>query len=150
MAERTVRPTKKALKAAKLLPENEPEHHVARGEEVPPQPAPVSHVFGPPQAVGDRTLIPVASVQYVSGRGMRGRRAPKGDKNTGQLVTRLARKGGTFTKRIPVAIVEVSDEGVRVHSMPTPLSVVLAGILLAGWNVYWVMRTVREWRAGSR
>lgn len=150
MAERTLRPTKKALKAARLLPTNEPEHHIAKGQEVPPQPGPVAHAFGPPQVVGDRTLIPVASVQYVSGRGFRGKRTPKGETKDRQSVARFARNGGTFTRRTPVAIVEVSDNGVRVHAMPTPGSVIFAGILLVAWNVYWVMRTVREWRASSR
>ena len=127
MFNQTVRPTRKALRAAGLLPQSEPEHHIVRGDSVPSQPEPVAEVLSPPRLVGDKTLIPIVSVRYVSGPG-----------------------GQRFSKRNPLAVVEVSDKGVRVHPMPTPLLVILAGVLLAGWNVYWVSRTIREWRASSK
>jgi hypothetical protein len=125
--DRTVRPTRKALRAAGLLPAREPEHHIARGDSLPPQPEPVAEVFGPVRVVGDKTLIPIASVSYVSGRGEQG--APT---------------------RTPVAVVEVSDRGVRVRPVPVPLPVIIAGILLLAWNVYWLFRTIEAWRTGTK
>jgi hypothetical protein len=125
MADRTLRPTEKVLRLAGLL-QNQPAHHIARGHSVPPQPALVSKVFGPLQAVGEKTLIPMSSVRSI-----------------------IVQDGRRISKRTPVAIVELSAKGVRVHALPTP-PVKLAGILLACWTLYWVLRTVREWRANQR
>jgi hypothetical protein len=127
MPDRTVRPTSKALRAAGLLPESEPEHHIARGDSLPPQPKAILKVFGPVRVVGDKTLIPIASVRYVSGPG-----------------------GRRFNTRTPVTVVEVSDRGVRVRAIPTPLPVIIAGILLLAWNIYWLLRTIEAWRAGPK
>ncbi len=83
----------------------------------------VSAVFGEPLVVGDKTIIPVASVRRVFGF-----------------------RGG-WTSAAPVAVIEVGEDGVNIRSLNTPVLIPLAGILLVAWNVYWVMRMIRDGRA---
>jgi hypothetical protein len=83
----------------------------------------VSAVFGEPRTVGDKTLIPVASVRRAYG----------------------IRRG--WSSASPVAVIEVDSQGVRVKPVINEAIIPLAGMLLAAWNVYWLLRTIREWRA---
>ena len=86
----------------------------------------VSAVFGEPSTVGDRTVIPVAGVRHVYGF-----------------------RGG-WSSASPVAVVEIGPEGVKVRPVVNNTLIPLAGMLLAAWNVYWVMRTIRAWRAQTK
>ncbi|HEX8221539.1 MAG TPA: hypothetical protein VF914_20290 [Chloroflexia bacterium] len=144
MADPTLRPPGKALRAAGLLPQNHPEHHVAPGDSVPPQVPPVSQIFGPARLRGDRTLIDVTSVRYLSGPLARYllRRESKMARRPGLA---WIGKGGDYALRKRVAVVEVSDLGVRVR-LARRRQLILVCMAAVGWNVYWVLRTLREWR----
>jgi hypothetical protein len=76
-------------------------------------------VFGKPYTKGESTLIPVADVYF-------GRR-------------------GRVVRTQPVAVIEIGPKGVKVRDVRSQLPIVLAGILLGGWNVYWIAKTVRDW-----
>jgi hypothetical protein len=78
-----------------------------------------SAVFGKPYTKGAATLIPVADVYF-------------------------GRRGRTVRAR-PVAINEVGPDGVKIHDVQSKLPIILAGILLGGWNIYWISKTVRDW-----
>lgn len=132
MADGTVRPTEKALRAAGLLPANRPSHYLVRGDSVVPQPELVAQVFGNPQVVGEKTMVPVAAVLHI---GNLGSSAAEGFRETWRR------------SRHRVALVEVGDRGVRVRPVPGPVPLILLALLLAVWNIYWVARTAREWRA---
>jgi hypothetical protein len=54
-------------------------------------------------------------------------------------------KGGDYALRKRVAVVEVSDLGVRVR-LARRRQLILVCMAAVGWNVYWVLRTLREWR----
>ncbi len=116
MSDRTVRPSNRALRAAGLLPKHEPLHHVDRGNEVPPQPELVWQVFGSPEAEGEKTIIPLASVRYLR---------------------------GTVRYR-QVAKIEVSATGVTVETKRKRVALLLWRALVLAWNVYWLARIVRE------
>lgn len=75
--------------------------------------ATVEKVFGPPQTMGDRTIIPVAEVAYAFGGGFgkgkkkepaEGEEAPEGEGGG----------GGGRVKARPVAVLEVTPEGLCV------------------------------------
>jgi hypothetical protein len=78
-----------------------------------------SAVFGKPYTEGSVTLIPVADIYF-------------------------GRRGRTVRAR-PVAIIEVGPSGVKVRDVQSQLPIILAGIFLAGWNVFWISKTVRNW-----
>lgn len=150
MADPTLRPTSNALRAAGLLPPNQPTRHVVAGDSVPPQPAYVSQIFGPVRQVGDKTLIDVRSVRYVSGPLARFLERRNGAKMPRQSRSVWIGSAGDHVLQNPVAVVEVTDLGVRVRAVGRPWLLVVAGLAAVAWNVYWVLRTVREWRDGLK
>lgn len=85
-------------------------------------------VFGPPQAVGDTTVIPAASIQRAGGFGMGG--GTKIDKEG------AGGGGGGYGEGRPVAVIEVRSSGVRVRPVfdwtRLGLTAVVAG--LATWR----------------
>jgi hypothetical protein len=95
-----------------------------------PQPLDVSAVFGKPYTAGDRTVIPVARVSYAVGSGTKG--------------------GGRAMTARPVAVVEIGGGRVRVQQIVSPLPIILGGMLVGAWNVYWIARAVREWSRKQR
>ncbi|HEX8599348.1 MAG TPA: hypothetical protein VF952_12630 [Chloroflexia bacterium] len=143
MAERTVRPTNKTLRSVGLLPREMPHHLIASGKIVPGQPEPVSQVFGPAEVQGDRTSIRVASVRYVGGPDIEGRPGEDGAPLRSRSIAQRS-------MRSQVAVIEVDAGGVRIRAMQGKVPLLLAGILLAAWNIYWIVRALREWDAGTR
>ncbi|MGA7730893.1 MAG: hypothetical protein WCD37_06435 [Chloroflexia bacterium] len=83
----------------------------------------VSAVFGEPRTAGDKTIIPVAGVRRAYGL-----------------------RGG-WSSAWPVAVIEIDSQGVRVKPVINEAIIPLAGMLLGAWNVYWLLRAIREWRA---
>lgn len=146
MADPTLRPTSNALRAAGLLPQNQPAHHVAPGDDVPPQPAYVSQVFAPVRQVGDKTLIDVRAVRYISGPLTRLQQRRNEGKLTRQANSVWIGSGGSYVLQNLVAVVEVSELGVRIRAVRWPWLLILAGASAIAWNVYWALRTAREWR----
>jgi len=97
--------------------------------------ASVASVFGEPYQADGKTLIPVAQVRFFI---------------TGRSRNRSARdKGmdGSLSSVKPVAVIEVAESQVRIVRVPDPLPIIIGGMLVGAWNIYWILRTVREVRA---
>ncbi len=128
--EGSIRVSDRVLRLAGLLPENGTEQVTVEGGESTPQPNLISQVFGKPYVVGDKTIIPVVRVRFAS--------LPTGRQSW--------KMGDGYGMSTPVALIEVSEKGVCVQSVFDMLPVILGGMLVGAWNVYWIMRTIREWR----
>ena len=119
------------------------------------QSAGVKTVFGEPYQVGGRTIIPIAKVSY--GFGVGGGRADGGEPDEPESAAgggpratsrRMARGagggGGAGVSVRPVAVLEVSAGETKVRPIVDVTRLVLAGMLLAAWNVFWITYTVRR------
>ncbi len=94
-------------------------------------------VFGEPVHVDGRTIIPVASVRYMYGFGM-GQGSDKEQKATGGG----GGGGGGVTVR-PVAVLEVTSQGMGFKPVVDATRLALAGMALAAWSVFWITLTIR-------
>jgi hypothetical protein len=99
-------------------------------------------VFGPAEVEGDRTSFRVARVRYLSGPAIGTLPGSDGTQ---------ARPRGTPERpeRDEVALIEVDASGVRFNVLPRKVPLLLAGILLTAWNIYWIVRALRKWDAGT-
>ena len=89
----------------------------------------VRSIFGLPYRAPDGTvIIPVARVLQAQGMGPS--RAGDGRANR-------------VTASSPLALIEVSAEGVRIKELTNSTLLGLAGITLVAWNVFWITKTVR-------
>ena len=77
--------------------------------------------FGEPYQAGEKTLVPLLSMRFEG-----------------------SMSGAASVK--PVAIIRIEAEKVSIRSVPNRLPIVLASLVLGGWNAYWLLKTVREWR----
>jgi hypothetical protein len=99
-------------------------------------------VFGPVRVVSDKTLIDVTSFRYISAPGENDlARSGKVEGKPGRSRGNWKGKSSGYVRRSPVAVIEVSDLGVRVRMMRRWSLTVAAGMLAVAWNVY------RLWRA---
>ncbi len=112
--------------------------------------ASVNAVFGKPEKVGERTLIPVAEVAYGWGMGMG--EAPNvemevemesGEESEpleagGEGEKAQGAGGGAGARIRPLAYIEVGPEGAGVEAIIDEQKVALAGILLTAWIMGWV------------
>ncbi len=99
-------------------------------------------IVGPVQRVENRLVIPLASVSagYGFGYGF-GREREEGEEESGG-----GGGGGGGGRARPVAVLEVTPEGVRLHQVVDPTRITLASLSLAAWTVFWITRTVRAFR----
>jgi uncharacterized spore protein YtfJ len=97
--------------------------------------ASVEAVFGEPEVIGERTIIPVAKVGYGLafgfGRG-EGPAAAEGEP-TGEGV---GEGGGGGVSATPVAVLEINPQGTRVVPVLDTTRIAIAGILMVAWNVF--------------
>lgn len=101
----------------------------------------VRAAFGEPYEIDGRLLIPVARVQMGLGLGGgRGRARPDAD---AEATEGEGGGGGGMMSVKPVAVIEVAGERVRMVPIVDVGRIVLGAMLLAGWAVFWVTRTVR-------
>ena len=117
----------------------------------------VDAVFGKPEHVGDRILIPVAELMY--GMAVGGGSAPGGkvevelgeeEPPSDEQVPEASESeeeseemasgagGGAGAKARPIAYIEVGPDGVQVKPIVDEQKVALAGILLSAWAVGWI------------
>jgi uncharacterized spore protein YtfJ len=97
----------------------------------------VKTVFGDPIHIDDRTIIPIARVRYGFGLGM-GHGGRPGQESSGEG----AGGGGGMTAR-PVALAEITADGVKVRPVPDVTRLAIMGMALVAWNVFWVTMTIR-------
>jgi hypothetical protein len=96
-----------------------------------PEPLSARAVFGTPVSGHGRTVMPMAEVRTAFG--CRGRGG-----------------GGGRWSAIPVGAIELNDDGVHVHASPAVTArVVIAALLLIGWNVFWIARALRRNDGGT-
>lgn len=100
----------------------------------------VKTAFGEPYQVNGRTIIPVARVGYGVGFGA-GRRngAEKAQGEPGE-----GGGGGARVSVRPVAVLEIGATETKVTPIVDVTRLVLAGMVLAAWNVFWISLTVRR------
>ena len=97
----------------------------------------IKTVFGEPITVEGHTIIPVAKIRYGFGLGM-GHGSRPGQDASGEG----AGGGGGMTAR-PVALVEITADGVKVKPIPDVTRLAMMGMALVAWNVFWVTMTIR-------
>ncbi len=111
--------------------------------------------FGQPQEVEGRVLIPVASVATGFGVGF-GRgvaeeedeesEMSRGKEEADALEAEKAAEGGGAgggAGARPVAVIEVTPEKTVIRPIVDESKVALAGIMLGGWVVFWLLATIR-------
>jgi uncharacterized spore protein YtfJ len=82
-------------------------------------------VFGPPVEAGNRVVLTASAVERAGGFGFGSGYSPDGEGGGGG--------GGGSAEGRPVAAVEISDDGVKVHPIidPTRLGVAIISALIA-------------------
>ncbi len=106
----------------------------------------VRTVFGEPIHHGDRVVVPVARVQGGLGLGFgRGETAAESGRPSG-----AGGGGGGMFRAGPVAIVEITPTGVQIRPIVDVTRLVLAGMLLAAWVIFWGNVTARAFARRSR
>ncbi len=104
--------------------------------------ASVSAVYGEPVTVGERTIIPVADIKYAFGLGYGEGRAPGEEQEESQAGGEGGGGGGGVAAR-PVAVLEITADGVTVKPVMDEGRVALAGIFTGIWTIYWLSKTIR-------
>jgi len=102
--------------------------------------ASVNAVYGEPVKVGEKTIIPVADIKYGFGLGY-GESAPASDEEE-EIPSGGGGVGGGIAAR-PVAVVEISDEGVVVKPVTDEGRIALAGIFTGIWGIFWIAMTLK-------
>ena len=120
--------------------------------------AEVKTVFGEPYRVNGLTVVPVAKVAYAfgfgAGRGTAKGRAAAAGAATGEdggpaAGERLRGEGvgggggGRLSVR-PVAVLEIGAAETKVRPIVDVTRIVVAALLLAAWNVFWITYSVRR------
>jgi uncharacterized spore protein YtfJ len=102
----------------------------------------VNAVFGKPVKVGEKVVIPIASVSYGFGGGFgegQGRAKEQASSGGGSG----AGGGGNVSAR-PLAVAEITPDSLRIEPVVDEQKVALVGILAGAWSVFWIARaTVR-------
>lgn len=101
--------------------------------------ASITNVYGPAVSYGEAVIVPVASVSQFFGIGMGigSSGGPDSPPNTGM--------GGGGSGRVsarPVAMAEITPDGLDVHPVIDENRALVAGILFAAWTVFWTARTL--------
>jgi uncharacterized spore protein YtfJ len=115
--------------------------------EATPTSASVKTVFGEPIKVGDWTIVPVARVSASFGLGFgRGIRPGAPPSEAAGAEGGIGGGGGGKMSVRPVAVIEIAPDRVRVKPIVDVTRIVLAGIFLVAWNVFWITLTMRAVR----
>jgi uncharacterized spore protein YtfJ len=96
-------------------------------------------VFGDPVHVAGRTIIPIARVRYGFGFGM-GRNS---EREREEEEASVGGGGGGGLSIRPVAFLEITEQEARMRPIVDVTRVILAGMALVAWNLFWVMYTAR-------
>ncbi len=110
-----------------------------------PEVATANSVVGPAQEKNGHVAIPLASVSAVYGLGVGVGRQPGGDAEAEGASGSGGGGGGRASSR-PVAVLEMTEAGIKVHQVVDSTRITVASLALAGWCVFWITRTVRAFR----
>lgn len=98
--------------------------------------------FGEPQVVGDRTLIPVASVGYTFGLGF-GQGTGPGDEEEAPAPTGEGGGAGGGASARPLGTLVITPEKVYFEETEDTTRIALAGIALAALSSIQLFKTLR-------
>jgi uncharacterized spore protein YtfJ len=101
--------------------------------------AQVQAAFGPPQVVGDKTLIPVARAMYGFGLGF----GSEGESPEEQAEPAGGGGGGAGGSAKPLGVIVVTPEDVYFEEVEDSSKIAVAGMAMVAFIVYQVARTVR-------
>jgi len=104
--------------------------------------ASVRAVFGEPVEVGGKTIIPVADVKYGFGVGY-GEGSPAKEEEAEPPASGSGGGAGGGIAARPVAVLEITDDGVKVKPIVDEGRIALAGICMGAWSVFWLAATLR-------
>lgn len=104
--------------------------------------ASVNAVYGEPVEVNEKTIIPVADIKYGFGLGYGEGPAKEAEPDEPTEAGQGGGAGGGIAAR-PVAVLEITDEGVTVKAVIDEGRIALAGILTAAWISFWVAKTLK-------
>ena len=104
--------------------------------------------FGEPQVVEDRTIIPVAQVRYGFGLGF-GSGTGEADEEGGPVAEGEGGGGGAASAARPLGAIVVTPECVYFEETTDVAKVSIAGMILAGFLVFQVAKTLREFFGGE-
>jgi uncharacterized spore protein YtfJ len=100
--------------------------------------ATVEAVFGRPVKFDERTLIPIAGITYFFGLGFgEGTDQDQDESNTGS-----GGGGGGGVRARPLAVAEITPDGLHIESVVNEQAVALTGIVAAAWSIFWIARAV--------
>jgi uncharacterized spore protein YtfJ len=101
--------------------------------------AQVNAVFGQPETVGERTIIPIAQISYGFGLGFGEGISPgeEGEEDTG---TGAGGGGGVMAR--PIGVLVVTADETRVESVVDEGRIAIAGMALIAWAVFLITRTL--------
>jgi uncharacterized spore protein YtfJ len=104
--------------------------------------ASVKAVFGAPVQVGQKTIIPIADIKYGFGFGYG--EAPTEDREEEQEADggRGGRARGCIAAR-PVAVLEITDDAVRVKPVMDEGRIALTGIFTGIWFIFWTANVIK-------
>jgi uncharacterized spore protein YtfJ len=104
--------------------------------------ASVKAVFGAPVQVGQKTIIPIADIKYGFGFGYG--EAPTEDREEEQEADggRGGRARGGIAAR-PVAVLEITDDAVRVKPVMDEGRIALTGIFTGIWFIFWTANVIK-------
>jgi uncharacterized spore protein YtfJ len=108
--------------------------------------ADVKAAFGEPQTLGEKSIIPVARIGYGVGLGF-GEGGTAAEEEGETEASGTGGGGGGGGMATPLAVIEVTDLETKVIPITDTSKLALAGILMAAWNVFWIARTIRAFRA---
>jgi len=91
----------------------------------------VNAVFGQPVQVGEKTIVPIASVAYGFGLGFGEQEKEASEVNVGG-------GGGAGAIAKPLGLVEITPESTRVETVVDEQRVIRAGMLLGAWSIFWI------------
>lgn len=107
-----------------------------------------SACFGAPVERNGHTIIPVARVSFGYGMGFGGGSGGKGvpgdfssaETEGGEGGGGGGGGGGSST---PVAIIDITDNDVKIEPINDSTRIAITGTLFAAWAVFWLMLTIR-------
>jgi uncharacterized spore protein YtfJ len=109
-------------------------------------------VFGTPTEAENVTIIPVARVTmgFGYGFGSGGDAAPEStDAPSASAKSEMGGGGGGGGGATPIGFIRVSSDGVEFEPTVDVRRLGLAGIMLAGWIVFWIAQCILAMRRGK-
>lgn len=106
----------------------------------------VKAVFGNPEHINEKTLIPVARICYALGLGFGEGNRPA-EEEVEDVPSGSGSGGGGGGLATPIAVVEVTEKETKVIPIIDSTKLALAGMLMVAWNLFWITRTIRVFKS---